>query len=428
MIASLTIIAGPDAGRSCDLPLGCVLVVGRDPHCGLPLSDPGVSRVHCRLIADGNGVRLEDADSRFGTLVNCRSVFSHTLFPGDLIEIGDTQLRFNQSSLAEETLLPMRLAAATVECSPNESILCEGSDALPATIDAAGLVGTTFMRFQIESLVSRAASGVVYRAIDVAHGRPVALKVFWPTLFANDQDMSRFVRAMRTVIPLDHDHLIKLFAAGRSSGLCFTATEFIEGESVAQMVRRIGIAGMLDWRTTWRIAVGLAQALAYLHERQILHRSLRPGNVLVRATDQCVKLGDSLLAKSLDQLGQVAITAHGDVVGEIYYLSPEQLTSGALVDHRADLFSLGATLYALLTGRPPFTGSPTEAVRNILSAAPEPPKQLHLAIPASFEGIVLRLLAKRPDDRYPDAASLLSYLERIGRYEGLVTFCERVRS
>ena len=422
MTASLTVITGPDSGRCCQLAPGAVLVVGRGQQCGLRLSDPGVSRIHCRIIAadgEGGGVRLEDADSRFGTIVNCRTVFTQSLLPGDLIEIGDTKLRFNESSSTVETVLPMRLAAQTVEAIA-ESMTFESVDPPPAARDATDLVGQTFLRFQIESLIARGSSGVVYRALDLPHGRPVALKVFWPSLFAGDQEMSRFLRAIRATIPLEHEHLIRLYSAGRSSSLCFTASEFVVGESVAQMVRRIGIAGMLDWRTTWRIAVSLTEALMYLHERQILHRSLRPDNILIREVDQCVKLGDSLLAKSLDQLGQPAITARGDIVGHIEYLAPEQLLADAAVDHRADLYSLGATIFALLTGHPPFSGPPAEIIRDIQTKQPESPRKLHLAVPASMEGIVLRLLSKRPDDRYSGAQVLLTELHRIGRYEGLM--------
>jgi hypothetical protein len=424
MTASLTIIAGPDAGRSCDLPPGSVLVVGRGAECGLKLSDPGVSRVHCRLVMDSDGVRLEDADSRFGTIVNQRPVVVQTLRPGDTIEIGDTTLRFNRDSSITETVLPLRLAAVPPTWLPDESITYDASD-LPAKFsgesDAANMVGKTFVRFQVESLVCKAGSGVVYRAIDPAHDRPIALKLFWPALFPDEQAMSRFLRSMRAMIPLNHDNLIKLHAAGRSNGLCFTASEFVAGESVAQMIERIGIAGMLDWRTTWQIAVSLTKALTYLHERQILHRSLRPSNIHIRNSDRCIKLGDSLLAKSLDQLGQNALTARGDVIGDIHYSPPEQLEDPFAADHRADIFSLGATLYALLTGRPPFLGNPAEVIRQILLAAPEPPKRIHLAIPAAFESIVLRMLEKRPADRFPDALSLMNDLQRVGRYEGLTT-------
>ncbi len=422
MIATLTVTTGPDAGRSCRLEPEAVLLVGRGPECTFRLSDPGVSRLHCRLIADVDGVRIEDADSRYGTLVNRHMVSIQVLQPGDVIAVGDTEMRFECEEPTAETVPPQALSAAAPEWFPDESVTYDAADhplACPSRSDVDELLGSTFVRFQIETLLARTASGVVYRAIDPLHQRPVALKVYWPALFTDDRAMSRFLRSMRAMVPLQHAHLVNLYAAGRSGGLCFTACEFIEGETAGEMIDRIGIAGMLDWRTTWRIAVGLTEALAYLHERQILHRSLHPNNIFVRQEDRCVKLGDSLLAKSLDQLGQLALTARGDVVGDIYYLPPEQLSPRGTVDHRADIYSLGATLYALLSGRPPFLGGPAEVVRQILTAAPQPPKQLHLAIPVAFEGIVLRMLEKTPEARFPHAAGVLQELQRIGKYEGL---------
>lgn len=422
MTSTLTIIAGPDAGRSCELSPGSVLVVGRGRECGLQLSDPGVSRIHCRLISMGEGVRLEDADSRFGTIVNRQAVFVQTLQAGDLIEIGDTKLRFNRDSSSIETIMPLRLASVPSEWFADGSMMFDAveiPDDRPEPDRDHNRVGLTFSRFRTEMRLNQGTSGTVYRATDLADGRVVALKVYEPSLFSDEQAMSRFLRAMRTMIPLNHPHLINLIAAGRSGGRCFTASEFVEGESVAQMVSRIGIAGMLDWRSTWRMAMGLSAALTFLHDRQILHRSLRPGNILIRAADHCVKLGDALLAKSLDELDHVALTARGDIVSDIHYSAPEQLSEGVLVDHRADIYSLGATLYALMTGRPPFVGSTADVIRKILTTDPDPPKRLNLAIPGAFEGLVLKMLSKRPDDRISTAAAILEQLQRIGRFEGL---------
>jgi serine/threonine protein kinase len=127
-----------------------------------------------------------------------------------------------------------------------------------------------------------------------------------------------------------------------------------------------------------------------------------------------------MLAKSLDQVGQAVVTQRGEMVGDLFYLSPEQVMGGIAVDQRTDLYSLGAALYALLTGKPPFLGGPADVINKILNQPPEPPTKTHLTIPASFEGIVLRLLAKHADGRYANATLVVKELERTGRHAGLM--------
>jgi serine/threonine protein kinase len=135
-----------------------------------------------------------------------------------------------------------------------------------------------------------------------------------------------------------------------------------------------------------------------------------------RQSDSVAKLGDLMLSKALDSLGLATVTHAGAIVGDLSYLSPEQ-TIGERIDARSDLYSLGATLYALLTGRPPCEGLTTaETVLRIQTQRPDPPTKYHLAIPALFEGIVLRLLSKRPDDRFTDATQLLKELDRAEKY------------
>ena len=217
---------------------------------------------------------------------------------------------------------------------------------------------------------------------------------------------------MRTTIPLAHENLVRVHAAGRTRGLCFTACEFVDGESVSQMIRRIGVAGMLDWRNAWQIALGVTEALEFAHEAKIIHRNIGPGNILVRSSDRTVKLGDLMLAKALDESGTERITRPGEVVGDLRYLSPEQLSGEQPVDERADIYSLGATLYAVLTGRPPFEGgTAAEVIRRIMSGTPEPPTKFHLAIPSQLEGLVLRMLSPRLDERPENATRLRAELE-----------------
>jgi hypothetical protein len=410
----LTITEGPDAGRTIALRAGESVLIGRGRDCALKLSDPAVSREHCRVIVEADSVRLEDAGSKHGMRVNGRRVTVHELRPGDVIEIGDTSLRFEVDVAEVPTAPPLTSLESSDEFEQTQD-----ADTLQSIdpIDINHLAGRTFLRFRAEAVVARSASGILYRAIDTQDGEPVALKIFWPALFDDSTSMARFLRSMRAMVPLEHEHLVKLYAAGRSRGICFAASEFIAGESAAQLIQRVGVARMLDWRTTFRIALGIAQALEYLHEQNILHRSIRPNNILVRQRDHCVKLGDSVLAKALDQLGESALTRRGEVVGDVYYLAPEQVSGETVIDQRADIYSLGATVYALLTGRPPFLGGPSDVVGQILAQRPEPPTKTHLAIPAIFEGVVLRMLAKRPEDRFSCAAHLLKELRRVERYQ-----------
>jgi hypothetical protein len=433
----LTIIAGHDAGRRYELVEREMLLIGRGDDCGVRLSDPSISRVHLRITNSGGHVMLEDAGSRWGTRVNGSPTDNRELASGDCIEIGDTQLRLEADSAYATTLAPVGrktmggLAAIAqkaranpssdwVESAPQERDrrVRKRSNTLPTELQR--FVGKKFLRFQVGSIVAEARSGVIFHALDPKHDRPVALKIFRPDFLPDRVSERRFLRAVRATIPWVHKNLVRLHTAGRARGYCFMASEFVDGESVSQMIRRIGVAGMLDWRNAWHVANGVANALEFAHENNVLHRNIGPSNILVRATDRCVKLGDLMLAKALDQTADERITRPGEVIGDLRYLSPEQLSGEQPVDARADIYSLGATLYAILTGRPPFEGgTAAEVIRRVVSGTPEPPTKFHLAIPAQFEGLVLRMLVKTPEDRPENATRLKQDLERVGRCCGV---------
>jgi serine/threonine-protein kinase len=196
--------------------------------------------------------------------------------------------------------------------------------------------------------------------------------------------------------------------------------EYVEGESLTQVIRRIGTAGKLDWRNAFRVAVHIARALEKAEEHKIIHRNVTPQNILLRTSDKVAKLGDLMLAKALEGTLAKPVTQPGQLVGELVYLSPERTRTDAAVDCRSDLYSLGATVYALLTGRPPFEGdSLPEVISKIRQAEPVKPKQFQMSIADRFQDCVMTLLAKRPEDRYPSATQLLVDLDRIARFENV---------
>jgi len=285
----------------------------------------------------------------------------------------------------------------------------------------ADLAGKTLAHFEVGSIIAKRQSGVVFKARDTKENRDVALKVLKPDFSKDEDDMQRFIRAMKTMLPLRHPNLVALYGAGRTGNHCWVAMELVDGESLTQIIHRIGMAGMLDWRYALRVAIHIGRALAFAQEHSIIHRNITPQNIMVQNSDKLAKLGDLMLAKALEGTNAEQITRPGELVGDVHYMSPERTRGNAdEVDGRSDIYSLGATTYALLTGRPPFEGgSLVEPITKIRQAEPVKPTKFQLTIPGLLEGTVLRMLAKRPADRFQTAAEMLADLERVAKYQGL---------
>jgi len=231
--------------------------------------------------------------------------------------------------------------------------------------------------------------------------------------------MQRFIRGMKTVLPLRHPNLITLFKAGKTGVYCWMAMEYVEGESMTQVIQRVGVAGMLDWRYGYRVAVHIARALDYAHGHSIVHRNVTPTNILLRTADKTAKLGDLMLAKALEGNAGGFSTRPGELVGDVAYMAPERTRGTGDIDGRADLYGLGATVYALIAGRPPFAAATLpELITRIRNAEPEKPKKYQMGVPDLFQGTVMKLLDKRPENRFQTAKELLTDLERVGKFTG----------
>jgi serine/threonine protein kinase len=408
MSKRLLVIAGPDKGKAFPLPEGETLLIGRSKATETRLTDPHVSRVHCQIQIEADRVIVNDYESAGGTFVNNRKIAQQEITPGDTIRIGETQLRYQDDDVAEaSTMAPPKMATPKPGPGPAGSPI--------------ELTGKTVSHFEVGAVLAKGRNGAVYKARDTKENRDVALKILWPEISKIDDEMQRFIRAIKTMLPLKHPNLVEIYGAGKTGQYCWTAMEFVDGESLTQVIQRVGVAGLLDWRNAVRVAIHVARALEYAQERQIIHRNITPNNILVRSSDKLTKLADMMLAKALEGTLAETITRPGELIGDISYMSPER-TKGSLaeVDGRSDVYSLGATLYALLTGRPPFIGdSLTDTVRKIRQAEPEKPKKYQLSIPDQFQGVVLKMLAKRPEDRYQTAAELLKELERVAKFQGV---------
>ena len=381
-------------------------MLGRSSEASYHVNDMRVSRFHCSINADGDNVIVTDNGGSGGLLVNGAAVKSQTLRHGDTFQVGETLIRYLTGPYSETA--PLRNLSTPAEYDSK------------ATDQLAELSGRTLSRYRIGEVLGKGTSGMVFEAADTESGQTVALKIMQPAFSKNEEDMQRFVRAMRTMKPLQHPHLVEVYTAGKSGPYCWIAMELVAGESLTAVIKRIGIANTMDWKYAFRVAVHIGRALSYAQEHGIIHRDITPANILVRSSDKMVKLGDLMLAKALEGANAQQITKPGELVGDINYMSPER-TSGnaAAVDHRSDLFSLGATCYTLLAGKPPFQGANLiETITKIRTGEPPRLAGLQIGVPGSFEGAVFKLLAKKPSDRYQSADELLTDLERIGKLAG----------
>ena len=398
----LSVIAGPDAGRSFSLDPGQTLVVGRGEQSAARLGDPSVSRVHFEIGSDGETILVADRGSSSGTFVDGKQIQKSQIPVGGLIQAGDTRLRIEQDGVTEKTMAPAAQRGVG-ESKP-----------LPE------LLGTELGPYKLNEIIGKGSSGMVFKAFDAEKNRVAAVKVLTPQFTADDEQRMRFVRAMKTMLPVKDDRIIRLYNAGKNGPYCWAAMEFIEGENLAQLIERTGIEGMLDWKKVWLAAVDIARALHAGYEHKIIHRNVTPTNIIRRKSDEACLLGDFMLAKALEGTLAQQVTQPGQIIGDIPYLAPERTQADAEVDTRSDLYGLGATCYALLTGRPPISGSTlTEMVNNVRNEQPEPPKRYQLAVNDLFQDVVMSLLAKDPADRFATPSKLIKELLRIGKFNNL---------
>src|SRR4051812_6628829 len=273
------------------------------------------------------------------------------------------------------------------------------------------LIGSTISRYRVLERLGGGGAGVVYKAEDVKLERLVALKFLSTYRSASEADTRRFLREARASSAVDHPNICTVYEVDETEdGRLFIAMAFCEGETLKRKIER----GPLPLPEAVRIAAQIASGLAAAHAKGIVHRDVKPANVIV-APDGRVKIVDFGIAKLADQS---RLTRDGTAVGTAGYMAPEQIR-GETIDPRTDLWALGVVLYEMITGRTPFPGeNDHERIRAILARDPEPMATLRPGVPAQLERIVARALAKRMDDRYASAEAmredLLNLAGRLG--------------
>jgi serine/threonine protein kinase len=270
--------------------------------------------------------------------------------------------------------------------------------------DRPDLLGT-LGGYQVEEVIGRGGMGIVLKAFEPALHRPVAIKVLAPALAGSATARRRFTREARAAAAVCHEHVVAVHGVHEADGLPYLVMQYVAGESLQARLDR---TGPLEVTENVRIGLLAASGLAAAHAQGLVHRDVKPANILLEGGLARVKITDFGLARTADDVG---VTRAGVVAGTPEYMAPEQ-ARGEPVDHRADLFSLGSVLYALCTGRPPFRGGTALAVlRQVSEQEPTPIRSLNPDIPAWLEMFVSRLLAKAPAERLQSAAEVAALLE-----------------
>ena len=278
---------------------------------------------------------------------------------------------------------------------------------MPANRTNPGTVPTSIGRFEVRALLGSGGFGSVYRAHDPLLGREVALKVAHAGLVENPTQRERFLREGRAAAKLRHPHLVAVYDAGCEDGAYYMAAAYVEGRTLAKARKQ----GELDLRQSAAIVRQLAEALAYAHRQGIVHRDVKPANVLLDARNQ-PHLTDFGIAHQ--QGSAEKLTHDGAILGTPAYMAPEQ-AAGRQGDPlpASDQYSLGVVLYELLTGQPPFSGPPVAILHGVLHQEPPAPRRVNSAVPRDLERICLKAMAKRPEDRYADCREFAEDLRRF---------------
>lgn len=260
--------------------------------------------------------------------------------------------------------------------------------------------------FHVEEVIGHGGMGVVLRAFDPCLQRRVALKVLDPKLADNDVARTRFCREARAAAAITHENVIAIHQVDEdeSNGLPYLVMQLVTGESLQDRIDR---AAPLEAREIVRIGAQAAAGLMAAHSEGLIHRDIKPANILIETAQERVKLTDFGLARAAED---AKLTQTGYVAGTPLYMAPEQ-AKGEVIDHRADLFSLGSVLYAMATGKPPFEGStPFNVLRRVTEEQPQAIPELNSKIPLWLVDVIDKLLAKNPNDRFQSAAELAELL------------------
>ncbi len=413
MRAELKIVKGRQVGKSVAVGPDESVTLGRSVSADFQVHDQAVSRRHCTVSVTPAGCQLVDLGSANGTYVNGRRTNQCPLRAGDEVRLGSTLITIllesgflvdiKFCSRCGRSLSQATFDGGEVYDDGGGQYLCP--ECKP-TVDAP-VIGD----YRVTRMLGRGAMGTVYMGESISTGLRVALKALALDKTQNEKCVKRFLQEAKLAASLQHAGIVQVFDIIEAMGTYCLVMEFVDGCSVIEKLERQGRLEVADGAS---VARQIAAALQHAFEAKIIHRDIKPHNILV-TDDGRAKLVDFGIAKSLEQSGLSRITAPGQHLGTLSYMSPEQLRNALSADQRSDIYSLGATLYHMLAGVPPVAGKDfEEVVIGILDRYPTPIRDVNPAVPESLAQVLEKTMRKDPDERYQFSSELERDLVALG--------------
>jgi eukaryotic-like serine/threonine-protein kinase len=320
-----------------------------------------------------------------------------------------------QSKLRGLGIEPKKLGEILIEkgyLSPDQAVQVAKAQTASAAAGASGKV--TIPGYELISKIGQGAMGTVYKAKQLSMDRVVAIKVLSSRYSKDRTFVERFLREARAVAKLNHENIISGYDVGEANGHHYFVMEYVDGAPVTSLMKQ---SGRLEEQRCLKIAVQVARALSHAHKHGIVHRDIKPENIMLTSAGGA-KLCDLGLAKQTK--GDADVTMDGTSVGTPNYISPEQARGEEKIDIRSDIYSLGASLYHMAVGSPPFSGAnPMVVMTKHVTEFPEPPKKRCPAISDGCSALVMKMMQKRREDRPQDPEALIHDLERLLSGESL---------
>jgi len=383
-VYTLTISRGPDKGRKLELENGRTYTIGSDPDASCQLTDPTVLPGHCSLEIMGGQVILTNHTASAGTYIGEKKVKRAQLRPNSSFRIGDSVL--------------------TITPAPRQR-----SERTQRDFGADPLVGKIIGGYKLNEVVGRGGMGTVYKATQLSLHRDVAVKVLSPDLAKDKGFRDLFIQEARAAAQLVDPHIVQVYDAGSEGDTTFFSMEFVGQGSVEEVLQR---DGKIPWQDAILWVLEAAHGLDYAEGKGIVHRDIKPDNLMLN-DDARIKIADLGLAKRGERAEDQGI------IGTPHFIPPEQAL-GKDVDTRADIYSLGATFYRMVTGRTVFTGkSAKEIVLKHIKEPPPAASSVVSDIPDELDGLIARMLAKDPNQRYQTAKELIAAIEELCANHGI---------